>query len=86
MTANSVGEINLHAVKNLYNSMARSIKLATRLSEEFEILTDSRQGFEIAPSLFTIYLNLTLNQWRPSAGIRHFLLVMANLIYTLQMS
>lgn len=54
----------LKAVKDLYSSNVSQIKIGRNLSEPFSVNKGLRQGCCIAPTLFKLYLNETLKNWR----------------------
>lgn len=64
MSENGISDLYIQAVKNLYSDMTSRIKIGGKLSEEFLITKGLRQGCAIAPTLFKIYLNSALRQWR----------------------
>ena len=68
MIESGVSRILVRAVKALYTGMTSCIKVGSSLSEPFPVTKGLRQGCAIAPTLFKIYLNSALKQWRQKCG------------------
>lgn len=64
MRARGVNEVYVHAVQMLYEHMTASVKIRWQIIALLRITTGLRQRCNIASTLFKIYLNGDLEQWR----------------------
>ena len=54
----------IKAIKSLYDNAESRIKIGTLLSRHFRITKGLRQGCNMSPLLFNIYLDTALKNWR----------------------
>lgn len=61
----------IRAIRNLHKDCRSAIVEARRLSQEFPVTTSLRQGAQcsLAPTLFKIYLEESLVDWRRKCGL-----------------
>lgn len=66
-------------IKSLYKRSKIKIKIGGKVSEEFMVLKGLRQGCCISPTLFRIYVDTILDQWKRKCGGMGFQLNNINL-------
>lgn len=54
----------IRAIQQLYDGQTSRIKLGNRLSTHFQVSKGLRQGCCLSPTLFNIYINRALKNWR----------------------
>jgi len=64
MEKEGVSELFIRAVRNLYSKCSSCVKMGNKLSEEFQVTKGLRQGCALAPTLFKIYLEAVLKNWK----------------------
>ncbi len=65
-----IPEPMLKLIRSLRDDMKAEVTEDGRLSPEFEVCNDLRQGCVLAPILFNLYINLVIKKWKDKcAGI-----------------
>lgn len=70
MESSNINSTLVRAVKNLYDNQTARVKVGAELTTEFKVTKGLRQGCCISPTLFKIYIEKALEQWkRKSMGM-----------------